>query len=123
MISNAVLDRLRRRAVVASTVLGIAGGAMTGVAYGAFSHTYNYWIHGMDGDHVWLTRDHNLSDYATAAAVVNNFCAPSQSHPENSYTSNHIHITGGDGLCTETVAGHFSSPSPYLGHHSHTENG
>lgn len=113
---------VKRRAVMVC-VVGIALGSLTGIAYGAYySHSANGWSHGIDGYHVWMSKTNSTPDEGVVAWIYRQYTAGgylTQHSYETRYTATHVHENGCASWDCETIAGHFSSPSPYLSHHQH----
>ena len=107
-----------------SVVAGLVVGGVGGVAYAKYEHTYNNWSHGIDGNHVYMTRVSGGPTYGTVAFIwyLASYCGGTnlENHSgETEYYDTHIHVDGYSGPCKFTVAGHFSAGYPYLGHHEH----
>jgi hypothetical protein len=126
-VLSSLRGRLRRHTVAVIAVAGIFLGTAAGFAYaGAHSeHTSGLWHHGIDGDHVFMTRTDGGSSEGVVAWIYNKQVCPGcgwltdQHSYETSYVANHIHVDGCNAWDCVTTAGHISSPGPYLAHHSH----
>ena len=105
--------------MLSCVVLGSGLGSLGGVAYAAtFQHTAGLWNHGIDGRHIYMTRTDGGSSRGVIAAIWT-FDGRRYHGDDLGYEANHVHLDGQDGFATNTVAGHYSSPGPYLGHHEH----
>jgi len=118
---------LHRRAVTTLAVAGATLGLGAGLAYAhAYSaHTAGLWNHGIDGNHVYMSRTDGGSSEGVVAWIYWKQPCPGcgyltdQHSYETRYSANHIHVDGCESWDCDTTAGHISSPGPYLAHHSH----
>ena len=116
---------LRRRGAITFAVVGIVIGSLAGLAYAhAYSeHTAGLWHHGIDGNHVFMSRTDNGSSEGVVAWIYRKWIAGSWTYGNHSYetrySAQHVHVDGCEAWDCDTTNGHISSPGPYLGHHSH----
>lgn len=109
--------KLRRLMLVSGAILVVS---TPGAAIAAFQHSNGAWTHGVDGRHVWMTRDDGGHHGTGVVAWITYSGWPWQEHSsEVRYAAYHVHTDGCEGAICRTHAGHFSSPGPYLGHHQH----
>lgn len=114
----------RRRATALFAVLGVSLGLLAGVAYAHATsmHSAGGWDHGIDGTHVFMATNNGTNREGVVAWIYDYYSGVwlrDRHSSETRYRAQHIHVNGCHSWDCDTVAGHISSPSPYLSHHSH----